>query len=151
MFAYPDAARYRLGVNYQFLPCNAPAVPVYSPYERDGLMNTTANYGGDPSYVNSALRPVAFRSRVGASGQADGGKHDAWVAGRVEGYASEVTDRDFEQPRAFWEMLAPQEGQQDHFVANVCGTVATVSVPEVREKTFGELPYLECLRRDTCG
>src|SRR5258708_1824268 len=24
MFAYPDAARYRLGVNYQQLPCNRP-------------------------------------------------------------------------------------------------------------------------------
>ncbi len=31
MFAYPDAQRYRLGVNYQFLPTNAATSPVYCP------------------------------------------------------------------------------------------------------------------------
>ncbi|KAK7413961.1 catalase A [Neonectria punicea] len=55
MFAYPDAARYRLGVNYQHLPCNRPVCPVYSPYQRDGLMNATENYGSDPNYVRASI------------------------------------------------------------------------------------------------
>lgn len=43
MFAYPDAARYRLGINYQFLPTNVAKSHVYCPTERDGLMNFTKN------------------------------------------------------------------------------------------------------------
>ncbi|GAD98054.1 catalase, putative, partial [Paecilomyces variotii No. 5] len=51
MFAYPDAARYRLGVNYQHLPTNHARVPIYCPFQRDGFMNFTDNYGDDPNYV----------------------------------------------------------------------------------------------------
>ena len=60
MFAYPDASRYRLGVNYQFLPTNAAAANVYCPTERDGFMNFTTNYAGDPNYVGSKLKPMSF-------------------------------------------------------------------------------------------
>lgn len=49
MFSYPDAARYRVGPNYQQLPCNR-ALSVYSPYQRDGFMRADGNYGGDPNY-----------------------------------------------------------------------------------------------------
>lgn len=37
LFAYKDAARYRIGANYEQLPVNRPIVPVHS-YERDGAM-----------------------------------------------------------------------------------------------------------------
>ncbi|MBX9598521.1 MAG: catalase [Burkholderiales bacterium] len=37
LFAYPDAQRYRLGVNYNQLSVNKPRCPVYN-YQRDGLM-----------------------------------------------------------------------------------------------------------------
>ena len=60
MFAYPDASRYRLGVNYQFLPTNAAAASVYCPTERDGFMNFTTNYAGDPNYLGSKLKPMRF-------------------------------------------------------------------------------------------
>lgn len=49
MFSYPDAARYRVGPNYQQLPCNRP-LSVYSPYQRDGPMRLDGNYGSDPDY-----------------------------------------------------------------------------------------------------
>jgi catalase len=49
MFSYPDAARYRVGPNYQQLPCNR-AKYVYSPYQRDGPMRYDGNYGGEPDY-----------------------------------------------------------------------------------------------------
>lgn len=32
LFAYPDAARYHLGVNYQQLPTNAAKAQVYCPF-----------------------------------------------------------------------------------------------------------------------
>lgn len=142
MFAYPDAARYRLGVNYQQLPCNRPVCPVYSPYERDGSMNTTSNYGSDPNYVNSAIKPVKFKSTTyGASGSTytaggDGGKHELWVHGAVEGYASDVTDEDFVQPRDFWDnVLGIQPGQQDHFVENVAAHLGK-ALPAVQKRSL---------------
>ena len=137
MFAYPDAARYRLGVNYQQLPCNRPASAVYSPYQRDGFMNATTNYGSDPNYVRSALRPVNFSgSKYGASGYAVGG-HDEWVAGSIAGYTSEVTEEDFEQARMFWEVLSKQPGQQDHLVNNVA-THLGKALPQVQEETLSK-------------
>ncbi len=133
MFAYPDAARYRVGPNYQQLPCNQPVCPVYSPYQRDGPMNATNNYGGDPNYVNSALRPIAFTSKQDASGHADG--HEQWV-GSVAPYTSELTDDDFVQPRLFWELLGRQELQQEHFVYNISHHLSG-AIPSVQEATFG--------------
>lgn len=136
MFAYNDAARYRIGVNYQQLPTNKAVSPVYSPYQRDGAMNATSNYGGDPSYVGSSLRPVRFKGKVGANGYAIGG-HEEWV-GQVCGFTTEVTDEDFVQPREFWEkVLAKEPGQQDHFVYNVTQHLKSV-IPEIRVKAYGE-------------
>lgn len=50
LFSYPDAARYRVGPNYQQLPCNRAANHIYSPYQRDGPMRLDGNYGWEPDY-----------------------------------------------------------------------------------------------------
>lgn len=93
MFSYPDAARYRLGVNYQSLGSNKARVKVYNPYERDGRARIDGNYGGDPDYVNSELRPVRLGQHYALP------THEEWN-GRVQVYATGVTDKDFEQARA---------------------------------------------------
>lgn len=49
LFAYGDAQRYRLGVNHQQIPVNAPRCPVHS-YHRDGAMRVDGNHGGLTSY-----------------------------------------------------------------------------------------------------
>lgn len=131
MFSYPDAARYRLGVNYQQLPTNAPLSQVYSPYQRDGLANFRGNYGPDPNYVRSTLRPV----KLGKAEIA----HDQWV-GRVAAYTSEVTDEDFVQPRGMWKVF-DKTGQQDNFVKNVSGHLkgARADVQDEAVKVFGKV------------
>jgi catalase len=50
LFSYGDAARYRLGVNHQQIPVNAPKCPVRS-YHRDGSMRVDGNQGGTTTYV----------------------------------------------------------------------------------------------------
>ncbi|GFZ43014.1 catalase, partial [Saitozyma sp. JCM 24511] len=86
--------------------------------DRDGAMRYMTNYGDDPNYVRSSLRPVTFRGSLGANGFANGGpEHEEWV-GKVTAYASEVTDDDFEQARAFWKVLQTA-GEQESFVDNV--------------------------------
>jgi len=128
MFSYPDAQRYRLGVNYQQLPTNAALSPVYNPLQRDGASNFGGNYGPDPNYVRSSLRPVnykAFSSDVA---------HDEWV-GKVTNFTTEVTDEDFVQARMLWNVLGKQEGQQDSFIANLGGHLKT-ALPEVQKETI---------------
>jgi len=55
LFSYPDAARYRLGMNYQQLPTNTP-LRVHCPFLRDGRSNASSNYGGEPKTM--AYRPI---------------------------------------------------------------------------------------------
>lgn len=49
LFSYGDAQRYRLGVNHQHIPVNAPRCPVHS-YHRDGAMRVDGNHGSTIAY-----------------------------------------------------------------------------------------------------
>lgn len=54
LLSYPDAHRYRLGVNYEQIPVNKCPYMVAN-YQRDGLMQTGENGGANPNY-----RPNSF-------------------------------------------------------------------------------------------
>jgi len=140
MFAYPDAARYRLGVNYQQLPTNHAVAPVYSPFQRDGFMNFTDNYGDDPNYVGSTLRPTTFRTS-GLGARKGGGlstltEHEKWI-GEVSSFTSEVGPEDFEQAAALWQVLGREPGHQDRFVGNVAGHLSKATNSKLRVKVYG--------------
>lgn len=49
ILAYPDAHRYRLGVNYEQLPVNRSPFGVQN-YQRDGYMRGDGNAGNSPNY-----------------------------------------------------------------------------------------------------
>jgi catalase len=49
LISYPDAHRYRLGVNYDVLPVNKPQCP-YATYHRDGTMRFDGNGGPSVNY-----------------------------------------------------------------------------------------------------
>jgi catalase len=49
LFSYGDAQRYRLGVNHNQIPVNAPRCPVNS-YHRDGQMRVNSNAGSTIGY-----------------------------------------------------------------------------------------------------
>ena len=139
MFAYPDAARYRLGTNYQMLPTNAAKKPVYCPFQRDGFMNFTDNYGEDPNYVGSSLKPTYFASSSQAKScpvQSTITEHEKWV-GEVCSYASSMEDADFEQATGLWKVLGKDPGHQDRYVENVSGSVQGVTNKELRQKVYG--------------
>ncbi|KAI1383442.1 catalase [Hypoxylon trugodes] len=152
MFAYPDAARYRLGVNYQFLPTNAPKSEVYCPIERDGFMNFTGNYGGDPNYVGTKIKPVRFLktgqdgvTQPTARGETNGSIQNekastldqpAFGNGFPVSFSSEVTDQDFEQSTALWHVMEKQEGAQERFVDNVSAHISATQTQWIRDETY---------------
>ncbi|KAI0473940.1 catalase [Xylariaceae sp. FL0804] len=126
MFAYPDAQRYRVGPNYQQLPCNAARSTVYSPYQRDGPATINGNYGGDPDYVRSSFRPIQEIGPTDVS-------FNAW-SGKVEQYSSKVTDDDFTQPRELWKVFK-RDGTDGDFIHNVSGHMAG-AIKEVQDKAI---------------
>jgi catalase len=138
LFAYPDAARYRLGVNYQQLPTNAAKVPVYCPFQRDGKMRFDGNYGGDPNYVNSSLKPTKFYPEVkGIKPQAVSlhTEHEKWV-GEVITYTSHITDEDFVQPAALWKVIGREPGHQDRTIANIVSSLKAVKSAGLRNAVY---------------
>ncbi|MDM0015060.1 catalase [Variovorax sp. J22P168] len=54
LFAYTNAAHYRLGVNHHQIPVNAPRCPVNS-FHRDGAMRVDGNHGGTVAYAPNSL------------------------------------------------------------------------------------------------
>lgn len=54
LFAYGDAARYRLGVNHNQIPVNQAKCQVHD-YHRDGAMRTGSNFGGTPGYSPNSM------------------------------------------------------------------------------------------------
>src|SRR5205814_7759696 len=64
LISYPDAHRYRLGVNYDSLPVNKPQCP-YHTYNKDGAMRFDGNGGAAVNYEpNSFGGPTQDRSYV---------------------------------------------------------------------------------------
>ena len=159
MFAYPDAARYRLGVNYQFLPTNAARSEVYCPIERDGRMNFTPNYGADPNYIGTRLKPVSFLSKPYVSSSTawqessnqpeekaklQNGVTEMKTADHVHSttpmpVASKVVDDDFEQATSLWRLMGKQEGAQSRFVDNVAAHVSGVKTQWLRNEVYCKL------------
>lgn len=139
MFSYPDAARYRLGTNYQQLPTNHPKCPVYSPFQRDGFMNFSANYGDEPNYVGSMLHPTIFKA-AGADKPVltTITEHEKWV-GEVSSFTSTIGPEDFEQATGLWEVLGREPGHQDRFISNVSGNIAGVTNDKLRAMVYGML------------
>ncbi|KAK1763180.1 catalase-like domain-containing protein [Phialemonium atrogriseum] len=123
MFAYPDAQRYRLGVNYAQLPPNRPIAPVYAPYERDGI-TVTKNYGSDPNYVRSTLSPGVSTRAITQI------RHLERVLPTATLGLNEipVDDEDFEQPRDLWKRVF-DEPERAQWVLNVSGTLEDVPAP----------------------
>ncbi|CAD6442003.1 f01d050a-6762-4567-8192-e45b9d991011-CDS [Sclerotinia trifoliorum] len=134
LFSYPDAARYRLGTNYQQIRSNAPHCPVYAPYQRDSLSSINGNYGPDPNYVRSSFVSLAPASQnVQAVHDI---QHEVW-SGKVTAFTSEVIDDDFVQPRNFWrDVLGKEEYQQENLVSNVAGSPTNAKEERIRRESL---------------
>ncbi len=115
LISYPDAHRYRLGVNYETLPSNVAKCPVNT-YNRDGAMRFDDNGGSGPNYEpNSFGGPVEnhrFRE----------------LAYRVQGDVSRFDHRegndDFSQAGDLFRLLKPDE--KERLIDNIVTHMSTV-------------------------
>ncbi|MDP8315597.1 MAG: catalase [Candidatus Celaenobacter antarcticus] len=115
IFSYADAHRYRLGVNYERLPVNAPhATKVENPYQRDGHMRFDDNGGPGPNYEpNSFGGPTEDHSYndppLKISGDADRYEQKRGV------------DDDYIQPGNLYRLMSPE--QQKELIDNIVGSL----------------------------
>lgn len=117
LFAYTDAQRYRLGVNFDSLPVNAPRTEIHN-YHRDGYMRFDSNGGGSVNYEpNSFNGPVENKNLVepplGLTG-------DAYVYAHRE-------DKDYyTQPGDLYRLVS--EAEKVRIASNIAGSME--GVPE---------------------
>jgi catalase len=115
IFAYADAHRYRLGVNFERLPINAPrAAKVANTYQRDGHMRFDDNGGPGPNYEPNSFGgpkadPAYAEPPLKISGDADRYEQKRGV------------DDDYVQPGNLFRLMSPE--QQKGLIANIVGSL----------------------------
>ncbi len=102
LFSYGDTQRYRLGVNHNQIPVNAPRCPFHS-YHRDGAMRVDGNQGGRIGYEPNmhgewAEQPDYSEPPLSIDGAADHWNH------------REDTDY-YSQPRALFQLMNDAQKQ----------------------------------------
>jgi len=117
LISYPDAHRYRLGVNYQALPVNAPQCP-YHTYHRDGAMRFDSNGANQPNYEpNSFGGPsddAQYKERITAYASAQVGRYDH----------REVDGDYYTQPGNLFRLLKPDA--QERLYGNIAASLGQV-------------------------
>ena len=115
ILSYPDAQRYRLGVNHESLPVNRPQCPVHT-YHRDGAMRFDGNSGNEPNY-----EPNSF----------DGPQEDPSyrqpplpLEGAADRYEQRSGSDDFIQAGDLYRLMTPD--QQQRLIDNIVGSMASV-------------------------
>ncbi len=103
LFSYGDAQRYRLGVNHNQIPVNAPRCPMHS-FHRDGAMRVDGNYGGTKGYEPNSLgewqeQPESKEPPFNLDGSADHWNH------------REDDDDYYTQPGDLFRLMTPEQQQ----------------------------------------
>ena len=126
ILSYPDAHRYRLGVNYEQLPVNRCPFAVNN-YERDGSMRLDGNGGSEPNYFPNSFDSIkpdpAYRNIPF--------ELDSMVADNYDRNGEGENDH-YSQPGIFWrEVLS--ETDKKNLVSNIVGAMKGISGPKKDE------------------
>jgi len=118
IFAYADAHRYRLGVNFERLPINAPqATKVVNTYQRDGHMRFDDNGGPGPNY-----EPNSFG---GPTEDPDYSEPPLKISGDANRYEQKRgVDDDYIQPGNLYRLMSQE--QKKLLIQNIVGSLKKV-------------------------
>jgi len=115
LISYPDAHRYRIGVNYDALPVNKPQCPVRT-YNRDGAMRFDGNYGSAPNYepntFNGPAEDPAYR------------EHPRTISGSVDRHNHRLDSDYYTQPGNLFRLMSPAE--RERLIGNIVASMKTV-------------------------
>ena len=130
LFSYADSHRYRLGVNYQQIPVNAPVAPVHT-YSKDGAMRIVNRT--DPVYFpNSKGGPRAYPDRYAPP---------CWYTeGEImrTAFETHAEDDDFGQPGTLVRQVL-DDAARDRLVANTVAQLLNGVTEPVLQRAFDYL------------
>jgi len=134
LFAYTNAAQYRLGVNHHQIPVNAPRCPVNS-FHRDGAMRVDGNHGSTVAYVPNSLgeweEQPAFREPMLA------------LEGAAGHWDHRVDEDHYEQPGILFRGMTPAQRQAlfDNTARALAGVSESVQQRHVSTCSKADLEY----------
>jgi catalase len=125
LISYPDAHRYRIGVNYDALPVNKPQCPVHT-YHRDGAMRFDGNFGSAPNYepnsFNGPVENARYRERPRT------------ITGAVDRHDHRADSDYYTQPGNLFRLLTPDA--RARLIGNIVASMQ--SVPRhIQERQIG--------------
>jgi catalase len=103
LFSYGDTQRYRLGVNFNHIPVNAPKCPFQS-YHRDGEMRTDGNLGATPNYWPNSKGAWIDRNEALIEPPLP-------IVGDATYWDHRVDDDHYEQPGNLFRKMSPAQKQ----------------------------------------
>lgn len=128
IFAYADAQRYRLGVNFERLPINRPLATVANTYQRDGFMRFDDNGGASVNY-----EPNSFG---GPKADPTYNEPPLKISGDANRYEQKRgVDDDFVQPGNLFRLMPPDERKR--LIENIVSSLKKVP-KDIQEKM---VPY----------
>ncbi len=131
LFAYGDAQRYRLGVNHNHIPVNAPRCPVHS-YHRDGAMRVDGNFGSTIGYEPN--------SKDEWQEQPDYSEPPMNLSGAATRWDHREDDDYYSQPGNLFRLMSTE--QKEALFNNTAGSVGGASI-DVQKRHIGN-----CLKAD---
>ncbi len=132
LFSYGDAQRYRLGVNHNQIPVNAPRCPVHS-YHRDGAMRVDGNFGSTIGYEPNSAGQWAE--------QRDYAEPPMDLSGAADHWDHREDDDYYSQPGDLFRLMSA--AQQQALFDNTAASIAGASL-EVKHRHIAN-----CLKADT--
>ena len=117
ILSYPDAHRYRIGVNYAALEVNKPRIPVQH-YHRDGATRFDGNGGSAVNY-----QPNSFGGPVDVAAYKE---PPLRISGDADRYDHRTGNDDYQQAGALYRLMSVEQKRQ--LIANLVG--ALQGVPE---------------------
>ena len=140
LFSYGDAQRYRLGVNFNHIPVNAPKCPVHS-YHRDGAMRTDGNLGGTITYHPNSQEIWSNQPEYAEPSLKIDGDVDHWDHREVEDY--------YEQPGILFQKMGSAQRQLlfENTARAICGASDEVLIRHVENCRRADPAYGEGVAR----
>lgn len=118
LLSYPDAHRYRIGVNYAALPVNRPRCPVNT-YHRDGQSRFDGNYGATVNY-----QPNSFDGPLDDAGYRE---PPLKISGDADRYDHRAGNDDTSQAGALYRLMSADQKAQ--LIGNLVAAMSGVPKP----------------------
>jgi len=131
LFAYGDAQRYRLGVNHNHIPVNAPRCPVHS-YHRDGAMRVDGNFGSTIGYEPNSKNEWKEQPSYSEPSMNLSGAATRWDHREDDDYYS--------QPGDLFRLMSAK--QKEALFNNTAGSIGEASI-NIQKRHIGN-----CLKAD---